>query len=552
MRSSRLSTVIGPVLAVTTSIGLAGCTDSEPDDPITVVPGVTYESYEHDLGGANAKVHLLTVDLSAPGVGVEVLTPEHVADAEPPSDMAERAGAVAVVNGDFFNNSDDEQTGAPTNAPVGPVVVGGEALKAAVPDGQRMGPDRPDSGDVTAIGAIDDLDDFPGITAGGLKNNRSVLGITADGVPTISELELEGRLYTENSTYALDGLNQYALPQNGIGLFTPEWGLEERARAVCGLNDERHGPCSESALEITVSDGLVTAVKDLSGGRSLVSEMLGPDDAVIVARDDRADSLRDVREGDRLSWDYELASPDGTEFATALGGVPIALQGEAVGGLDDKTRAVRTSAGYSENGRYLYLAVLEDDGVSVRELADFMLAVGAHEAVNFDGGGSSLLAAAEDGDDLTVRNDPTDFSGERPVANALAVSFDSAAAEAPDDRPAPDASDSPEAVGRLEGVWEVVATSPGQASTLTFDGEGSGRYVTEGSVVHFWEGTIEPESESTFTIDFLPSDNLYEEYGDDVDIEEWAFTMELELSEDGETLTVAGETEDLTYVRADG
>ena len=34
--------------------------------------------------------------------------------------------------------------------------------------------------------------------------------------------------------FALDGLNQYALPDDGIGAYTQDWGEVSRARAVCG------------------------------------------------------------------------------------------------------------------------------------------------------------------------------------------------------------------------------------------------------------------------------------------------------------------------------
>jgi hypothetical protein len=50
------------------------------------------------------------------------------------------------------------------------------------------------------------------------------------------------------------------------------------------------------------------------------------------------------------------------------------------------------------------------------ELADYMIGMGCFHAANFDGGGSSALVVRD-----SVVNRPSDKTGERPVANALAV-----------------------------------------------------------------------------------------------------------------------------------
>lgn len=50
------------------------------------------------------------------------------------------------------------------------------------------------------------------------------------------------------------------------------------------------------------------------------------------------------------------------------------------------------------------------------EMADFLLSIGAWNALNFDGGGSTTMVVGG-----RVVNSPSDKSGERPVANVLAV-----------------------------------------------------------------------------------------------------------------------------------
>jgi len=47
--------------------------------------------------------------------------------------------------------------------------------------------------------------------------------------------------------------------------------------------------------------------------------------------------------------------------------------------------------------------------------------MGAVDALNLDGGGSTTMVVRGAGDRLAVVNRPSDATGERPVANALAL-----------------------------------------------------------------------------------------------------------------------------------
>lgn len=525
----RRSAAINAVLAVTVAIGLVGCdgeASQEADARFEVAPGVTFESFESDTASGTATVHLLTVDLTAAGVGVDVLMPGQVPAVERPSVMAEAAGAVAVVNGDFFNNDENPHPDAPhTNAPVGPVLMGGQVVKAAVPGSQRMGPSR---GDLVYPGGPD------------FAANRTVFGITADGRAMITELELNATLHTIGGQYTVDGLNQYAIPEDGIGAFTSAWGDGPRLRAVCGNESSRNGPCSDSVVEITAADGMITDVTVIEDCCDVPSEPVGEGEVVFVARDAAARDLARLFPADPLYWEYDLVAADGTEFITALGGFPLVIDGRELAGVDPGDRRPRTIVGHDQHGTKLFLAVVEE--ATLTELSSILIKLGAHGVMNLDGGGSSLLAAADEGGDLVVRNDPSDFfGGERPVANALAVFFDPSAG---DGSPASETD-----FTAIEGVWQVVAESPGQASTLTFDDSGYARYTTEGTVVDYWEGYAEPVSDSdgsTFNVDFAPSAAFQAEEPDaDRD-----FTLRVTAEPDRDTLTVHGDGFEQTYMRA--
>jgi exopolysaccharide biosynthesis protein len=109
-----------------------------------------------------------------------------------------------------------------------------------------------------------------------------------------------------------------------------------------------------------------------------------------------------------------------------VGAPGILRGGQPLAGLDDTALAPRTSAGVSADGKRLYLLTVDgrseaSQGLTLLELADLMRRLGADDAVNLDGGGSSTLVARDAGDRrVTVENVPSD-GAERPVPNAVGV-----------------------------------------------------------------------------------------------------------------------------------
>ena len=69
-------------------------------------------------------------------------------------------------------------------------------------------------------------------------------------------------------------------------------------------------------------------------------------------------------------------------------------------------------------------------GMTLREMAALMRSLGATEAINLDGGGSTALVVRDSSGSFRPANRPSDPTGERPVANALAVVRDSACVRA--------------------------------------------------------------------------------------------------------------------------
>jgi hypothetical protein len=393
-----------------------------------VWPGVVFRVFQASGSAGPVLGDLLDVDLRNPHVTVGLLHPPVVAAREPVSLMADTQHAVAGVNGDFFNISEVHPGVPPTGSAVGPEIAGGHARKAAVPDGQRFGPLPPvgaTTEEVIGVGS----DRTGRLTALRLTGSVSVDGPIAPvppqpQPPPIDTLRVSGRERGPLPPYGhlripLRGLNQYALPVGGVGAFTGHWGSVSRLRAVCGTDAVRKAPCSADTAEATVRRGVVTRVGDAIGAGTIP-----PDTTMLVGREAGAGTLRRLRPGDRARVAYHLAGPGRLHFA--VGGFAILRNGRPPSGLDAATRAARTAAGVSRGGRHLYLVVVNgrsavSTGLTLAGLSTLLRRIGADDAMNLDGGGSSTFALRVPGEPVvSVRNLPSG-GRERAVANGIGV-----------------------------------------------------------------------------------------------------------------------------------
>ncbi|MEU9451822.1 phosphodiester glycosidase family protein [Streptomyces sp. NPDC048277] len=362
--------------------------------------GVTYRQFDVPAAKGTVHAHLLTVDLTDPHVRVDLLTPGAVAARSRVSAMADAAGAVAGVNGDFFNITETQHPGVDaTGASVGPAIAHGRVLKSAVPTAQRFGPSLPPGTDTT-----------------------DVFGVGADRRARLDRLALLGTVRTPDGNLALRGLNQYALAQDSVGAYTSAWGSASRKRATCGSDTSRAAGCSTDTYEVELRDGKVVATSTAPGSGAIAS-----DTTVLLGREAGADRLRELTKGERVTLrTWLVPSASRVPYRFAVGGYPVLRDGEPLAGLNDTTSAVRTAVGYAGGGRTLLLLALDGaaayrSGMTIAEVADEMRELGAADAFSLDGGGSTTMVARTAGaKTVSVLNHPTD-SPERAVANGIGV-----------------------------------------------------------------------------------------------------------------------------------
>ncbi len=133
----------------------------------------------------------------------------------------------------------------------------------------------------------------------------------------------------------------------------------------------------------------------------------------------------------RVGWPVDLDAGDGE--TQAVGGFPELLGGGVrVGDLGvaarpafAATRHPRTAVAWDPERSLLLLVVVDGRqapysvGMTLPELAGLLEAFGARDAINLDGGGSSVMVVWG-----VARNRPSEGKGGRPVVNALAVVHD--------------------------------------------------------------------------------------------------------------------------------
>jgi len=244
---------------------------------------------------------------------------------------------------------------------------------------------------------------------------RPALAFDSSGAPFIGTFTATGFAMVGGDSLSIAAWNQRRLP--GLALFDRAWGA---------VTDSATG-----VVEVAVASGAVTAVDTLTTGVAVPAEGI----VLVLGRDAPAEVRRRLamlRPGTTVRWAVTLEPFAPRE---AVGGFPVLLRDsvpaadlDSAGGASfGPVRHPRTAVGIAAGGRRVLLVAVDgrqrpySDGMTLRELAAFFLALGVPVAINLDGGGSTTLVLRDRGGALRIVNRPSDAAGERPVANALAV-----------------------------------------------------------------------------------------------------------------------------------
>ncbi len=333
------------------------------------------------------RVNVLEIDISNPFITLETVKAakggrEQLRAFEKTSSMSNRKSylghiVVGAVNGDFYNT----QTGEPINIQI----ENGEILKKPYP--------------------------------------RSVFGLTADKKPFIEIFSFSGNIIAGDSVRAIDGINEargsdmliFYNSYFGDSTATNQWGSEA---LISPLN------------QWVVNDTVYCVVDTIVNWVGSMKIPIGK--AVLSGHGKAGEFLRNnLKIKDTVKIVFHLA-PNVGKVAQAIGGLPRIIrdgqnvvsqtyQQEGASSSFTYSRHPRTAVGFSKDSAKIYFVTVDGRqassvGMTLDELANFMLTLGVWNGVNLDGGGSTTMVVRG-----KVVNSPSDVTGERSVSNAIII-----------------------------------------------------------------------------------------------------------------------------------
>jgi hypothetical protein len=331
-----------------------------------VAPGVRYTKWSQTDVRGPIQAHLLTVNTRKPGVRIDYASVGAVRQTATVPTILARDKAVAGVNGDFY---DIGHSGAPFG----------------------LGKDRQ-----------------RGLLHGRENNGNSAFFISRNGRPDIGSLPMKASI-VDHPRIRVTNLNSPAVAQGGVGIYTRGWG---RTTGTGMTNGQQ-----KNVRAVWVVGGKVVKNRShLQTGKDIPGLLL-------VGRGRGAERLKTLHRGTRVKVHYGLpAQPQ-----MAITGSNYLVHDGIIRATDDRVLHPRTAVGVvHDTGEVLFLVVdgrtSRSRGYTLVEMADLMIDLGADEAINLDGGGSSTMVGRGRGGKTKVLNRPSD-GFLRSVANAVEVTF---------------------------------------------------------------------------------------------------------------------------------
>lgn len=361
----------------TTRFGQAG------DRPVVrrtpgLAPGIDHTVVRDPSGPWTA--HIATVDLAAASTPETVLANNRLQGADAVSTMTRQAGAVLGINGDYALDN-----GRPVH------LFANDGRLAQTPQ---------------LLGRALTLD------AAGTNARMGFPDLAVD-ITTASA--------TSTVTMAVPRVNSGGPDGDELAVFTADGALLE-----VPPNNACYAGLAPAGSRAMTTDGAVRTPLSVTGTRCGGDRPVVPSLGGILTANSFHGSeafIRGLARGQAVDLTTRLGSPGAID---ALGGNPMLVssgriaEGDVTGGGDFFGRNPRTAVGVTADRRLLLVVVDGRQpgysvGMTLRELAQLMSDLGAVEAVNLDGGGSSEMVV-----NGLVANRPSD-GGERLVSSALVL-----------------------------------------------------------------------------------------------------------------------------------
>jgi exopolysaccharide biosynthesis protein len=353
---------------------------------IPLAPGVSFERRTALTAAGWLGLSIIRIDLTSPYVAVgPTLANGVLTSPAKATEIAEAADLVAAINGDFF---DAGVTGAP--------------LSLLMADGRLVRSPRND----------------PNFASMAIVGDTGILGSWA----------WSGQLLgPDGLAIPITAINEVSVPANGAVLYTSHWSWQRN-------------PPTNGVTCIAVRDGVVES-RTAGWPRPAPSSIPESSGLMHLAvRGSAATAAASLSAGDEVKISGQLR-PDAEGIIAAFSGKPVLLRDGAIApdlwkhiGIQSLFAAPRSAAGLTQDGRTLLLVVADGRqsvarGLTLNELAELMRSLGAWNALNLDGGGSSSAVVRDPfSGEVILANRPSGAS-QRPVPYVVGVQAVAPAAE---------------------------------------------------------------------------------------------------------------------------
>lgn len=348
-----------------------------------IAPGVVRYKYEVSRDKKNAQTNVVTVDLNNPYIKINTVAGGGTyTNKATVSQMADRTNAVALVNGDFFT-----------------MQLQGVPLGASIIDGDMK----------SSPAVLTDIWSF---------------GIDENNTAFIDSTKFVGSVTAPNGkSYPIDGLNKtfyWYQPskeyshESKIQMYNSFWSSKSRGDKTAG--------------EVLLSEDNV--VEQIVYRKNIDMKIPEGKKILQVSGGSERFMRENVKVGDKLQINTNI-EPN-RNWKMMIGGHALLVENGAIKKYTKDVNSIggvraRTAVGISQDGKTVYIVSAEgrtnrSPGLSLNELSQFMLDLGAYKAMNLDGGGSTAMAVRNLGDLKRTRvTNPEKNAGERKVVNGLGV-----------------------------------------------------------------------------------------------------------------------------------
>ena len=348
-----------------------------------IAPGVVRYKYEVTRDKKNAQTNVVTVDLNNPYIKINTVAGGGTyTNKATVSQMADRTNAVALVNGDFFT-----------------MQLQGVPLGASIIDGDMK----------SSPAVLTDIWSF---------------GIDENNTAFIDSTKFVGSVTAPNGkSYTIDGLNKTVYwyqpskeysHESKIQMYNSFWSSKSRGDKTAG--------------EVLLSEDNV--VEQIVYRKNIDMKIPEGKKILQVSGGSERFMRENVKVGDKLQINTNI-EPN-RNWKMMIGGHALLVENGAIKKYTKDVNSIggvraRTAVGISQDGKTVYIVSAEgrtnrSPGLSLNELSQFMLDLGAFKAMNLDGGGSTAMAVRNLGDLKRTRvTNPERNAGERKVVNGLGV-----------------------------------------------------------------------------------------------------------------------------------